>query len=90
MLWHIPVLATLPQAEGAAEVWMQLDTDDFLCKRHPLVDLKRRVRHLLRLALSQERERILKNEACQDYLTGLLNRRGFYTAIDTLRQEDLP
>lgn len=90
MLWHIPVLATLPQAEEAAEVWMQLDTDDFLCKRHPLVDLKRRVRHLLRLALSQERERILKNEACQDYLTGLLNRRGFYTAIDTLRQEDLP
>ena len=33
---------------------------------------------------------MLQDEACRDYLTSLLNRRGFYTAIDALRQEDLP
>ena len=37
-----------------------------------------------------ERERQLQNEACQDYLTGLLNRRGLQASINSLRQKDFP
>lgn len=89
-LWRIPVLATLPVNEHLSEVVMDLDTDDFLCKRHPFSDLKRRVERLLGMATYYERERILQDEASRDYLTGLLNRRGFYTAIDAFRQKDFP
>ena len=42
------------------------------------------------LSAHQAREKILQDEACRDYLTGLLNRRGLHAAIDALRQEDLP
>ena len=89
-LWRIPVLATISPDKNLETLALELDTDDFLCKRHPLCDLRRRVRRLLSLASFRERERVLQDEACRDYLTGLLNRRGFYTAIDALRQEDLP
>ena len=30
------------------------------------------------------------DEAYRDFLTGLLNRRGFYYAVDSLRKEDMP
>ena len=89
-LWRIPVLAIIPSNQPVGESVWDLDTDDFLCKRHPLPDLKRRVEHLLGMATYYERERILQDEASRDYLTGLLNRRGFYTSIDALRQSDLP
>ena len=36
------------------------------------------------------RERLLRDEAYRDFLTGLLNRRGFYYAVDSLRKEDMP
>ena len=90
MLWRTPVLATITPDADLDKMAMELDTDDFLCKRHPLYDLRRRVRRLLSIASFQERERVLQDEACRDYLTGLLNRRGFYTAINALRQEDMP
>lgn len=89
-LWRIPVLAVLPAKQHTEEIVWDLDTDDFLCKRHPFPDLKRRVERLLGMATYYERERILQDEASRDYLTGLLNRRGFYTSIDALRQSDLP
>ena len=90
MLWRTPVIATLSWGELTEELWDKLDTDDFLCKRHPMADLRRRVRHLLSLASHQQREQTLKDEACRDYLTEILNRRGFYAAVDALRQEDMP
>lgn len=90
LLWKIPVLATLPAGNVLVETAMDLDTDDFLCKRHPLSDLKREVERMLGMATYYERERILLNEASRDYLTGLLNRRGFYAEIDAFRQTDLP
>ena len=90
VLWRIPVITTVPQGESLEELWSEMDTDEFLCKHHPMGDLRRRVRRLLQMAAHQERERTLRDEACRDYLTGLLNRRGFYTALDALRQEDLP
>lgn len=88
--WHIPVVAVLPNGESAESMLLHLDTDDFLCKCHPLYDLRRRVERLLSIAAFQERSRKLQDAACQDYLTGLLNRRGFFTSLEALRQEDLP
>lgn len=38
----------------------------------------------------EEREKALTNAANGDFLTGLLNRRGFYEAVDVLRAEDTP
>ena len=90
MLWRIPVLGTIPSGADFEGLTLEVDTDDFLCKRHPLYDLRRRIRRLLDVARHQEKEQILQDEACRDYLTGLLNRRGFYAAIESLRQEDLP
>lgn len=68
----------------------ELDTDDFICRHHPMRDVKKRLNRLINLADFKERERVLQHEASQDYLTGLLNRRGFCTAVDSLRKEDLP
>ena len=89
-LWRIPVLATILPGVDIEKLALSLDIDDFLCKRHPIFDLRRRVRRLLSEVRHREREQILLDEAYRDYLTGLLNRRGLYAAIDALRQEDLP
>ena len=86
--WRIPVLATIQPGESIEAP--RMDIDDFLCKRHPIFDLRKRMRRLLNEVRYREREQMLLNEAYRDYLTGLLNRRGLYAAIDALRQEDLP
>ena len=90
LLWRTPVLGTMPWGSGADERARALDTDDFLCKCHPMWDLRRRVGRIMSMAAYQERERVLKEAAYRDYLTGLLNRRGLFSAVDALRQEDLP
>ena len=90
MLWHIPVLATIPQGDVSEELAMELDTDDFLCKCHPRCDLRRRVERMIEMADCQRREYMLQDEASRDYLTGLLNRRGFQNAMDSIRKEDMP
>ncbi|MGN0968479.1 MAG: EAL domain-containing protein [Oscillospiraceae bacterium] len=88
--WRIPVLATIPSAETMEKLPLALETDDFLCKRHPMLDLRRRVERLVNIVVSRERETALQDEAGRDYLTGLLNRRGFQAAMTFLRKEDLP
>lgn len=88
--WKIPVLATIPSGEDVDELPMMLETEDFLCKCHPQTDLLRRVERLIRVAECQQHQCVLLDEAERDYLTGLLNRRGLWTAIDYLRNEDLP
>ena len=90
VFWRIPVLATIPGADKVEEVPLIMEADDFLCKGHPLRDLQKRVERLVGIAASNERELILRDEACRDYLTGLLNRRGFQTAVTSLRREDVP
>ena len=88
--WRIPILTTMPYGESCEEYLQELDTDDFLCKHHPLKDLRRRVFQMMRMDAHHVREQLLIDEAGRDYLTGLLNRRGFFAALDALRQEDLP
>ncbi|MDY3249005.1 MAG: EAL domain-containing protein, partial [Candidatus Choladocola sp.] len=88
--WEIPVLATIPGAEMAGAYPLAMETEDFLCKRHPGCDLLRRVERMMGVAASHEREITLQDEASRDFLTGLFNRRGFQAAMDLLRKEDLP
>ena len=88
--WHIPVLATVPSGEMMEELPMALETDDFICKCHPIQDLNKRIERLVDIAVFRKRESDLQDAACRDYLTGLLNRRGLHMAMDSLRKEDLP
>ena len=90
LLWKLPVLATVPSGEKMEELPLAMETDDFLCKCHPMFDLHRRVQRLMDMTAARERERALKDEANRDPLTGLFNRRGLQTAMDSLRMEDLP
>ena len=91
--WHVPVLSMVPTPTTAQEAIAATDTDvvtfkprDALC----LGCLRRRVAWLHTLSTYQRRERVLREEANRDYLTGTLNRRGFQAAFTALQKEDLP
>ena len=88
--WDIPVVATVLNGESVHGVPLELDTDDFLCKCHPLFDLHRRIQRLRELSAVRERLSVLQDEASRDPLTGLLNRRGLQAAMASLRKEELP
>ena len=88
--WNIPVLSTMPNGQYFEGLPLNLETDDFLCKCHPVHDLQRRVEHLIKMKDADKRVQQLQDEASQDYMTGLLNRRGLDIAISSLRQEDYP
>lgn len=90
--WNVPILATLQTPGGDREepIPLILETDDFLCKCHPMFDLRRRVAHLIDIAELKKREKGLQDEANRDPLTGLLNRRGLQSAINSLRVSDYP
>ncbi|MGM9603470.1 MAG: EAL domain-containing protein [Faecousia sp.] len=89
-LWRIPVLSSLPVEMVSDEIVQQLDTDDFLCKNHPICDLRRRANRMIGLNDYKKKAQVLESEVCRDFLTGLLNRRGLDAAMDALRHEDLP
>lgn len=88
--WNIPVIAAISGGETMAELSSELETDDFICKRHPIFDLRRRIQLLMEIKALRERESILHDEAGRDHLTDLLNRRGLKAAVDSLRTEDFP
>lgn len=89
--WEISVLATMDGSDTSKEeLTMAMGADDFLCKRHPLPDLRRRVTRLMDAAGFRARESALIDEASRDPLTGLLNRRGLQKAMLSLHRDDLP
>ena len=88
--WQIPVLATVPNGESMEELPLAMETDDFLCKCHPLFDLRRRIERLMDAVDARKRENMLRDEANRDHLTGLLNRRGLQAAVESLRKEEVP
>lgn len=88
--WQIPVLATIPNSARMKELPLALDTDDFLCKLHPVFDLRKKVQRLIDEAVTHRRVNALLNEAHHDFMTGLLNRRGLSAAINELRNEHTP
>ena len=93
LTWHIPVLAIAASGLDLEEDAMSLGADEFAYRPRDSVCLhclRKRVASLNTIASHQKRQRILQDEACRDYLTGLLNRRGFHTAVSALHREDFP
>lgn len=89
-VWNISAIATAPADAGMEERALELGADDFAGKPHTQKSLKRRVLQAIRVTETREWGLELQQEACKDYLTGLLNRRGFQAAMDSLRKEDGP
>ena len=88
--WQIPVLATIPSSSHMKELPLALEADDFLCKLHPIFDLRKKVQRLIDEAVTHRRVNVLLNEAHHDFMTGLLNRRGLNAAMEQLRKEHTP
>lgn len=88
--WDIPIIGTMPGGAKMEDFSVAVETDGFLCKKHSMIDLRRRLRGLVCFMEMRKRERLLQKEASHDYLTGLLNRRGFKAETDALRAEDFP
>lgn len=86
--WRIPVLATVPTSENKKAMTLALEADDFLCKRHPVFDLRKKAQRLADEAVMHRQMNFLLNQAHHDYTTGLLNRRGLDAAMETLRREN--
>lgn len=89
-VWSIPVIATGPLNEHLEAKALKLGADDYACKPHQQSSLLQRVHRTMGITASWEREKMMRDEAYRDYLTGLLNRRGLDYAIDSLRKEDAP
>ena len=88
-LWKVPVVSVIPQCSANRRMVQIPLSDDFLCRCHPLVDLRRRVNRLVEMETVQERESVLQDEANRDFLTGLLNRRGLETSMAAIRKKPL-
>ena len=88
--WRIPVLGTIPGYTHTENLSLLSQTDDFLCKRHPAFDLKRRIRHLVSILDYQRKESAMANAANHDILTGLLSRTGLENALNDLQKIDMP
>ena len=88
--WHIPIVATIPNGNVADKYPLLHEADDFLCKAHPITDLHKRIDALLDMLAFDERERILREAASRDFMTGLYNRRGLQAALASLRKDDFP
>lgn len=90
---RIPIMVLTPPQREPEVQNLGLDVDDiaykprdFLC----LQCLRRRVEWMNTLTDCQAREHAMVSEACRDYLTGLLNRRGLQDALDAMGPADYP
>lgn len=90
MFWKIPVISTVSCVQNRENEALMLETDDLICKNFPLPELHRHIERLTDIVAFHKRENILLDKANQDYLTGLLNRRGLQEAMDSLRKDELP
>ena len=90
---RIPIMVMTPPQRELEVRELGLDVDDIAYKPRDLLCLhclRRRVEWMQTLTAYQARERSMISEACRDYLTGLLNRRGLQSALDTMQKEDYP
>lgn len=88
--WDVPIIATAPADDPMEETALEMGADEFIGKPHSQKKLLLRTIRAVKSASSQAREHLLRQEAHQDYLTGLLNRRGLLDAVQGLCEGDMP
>lgn len=90
---RIPIMLMTPPQRAMEQPDQNLDVDDTANKPRDLLCLhclRRRVEWMNVLNAYQTKERSMISEACRDYLTGLLNRRGLQAALDSVQRDDYP
>ena len=90
---RIPIMVMTPPQRELEVRELGLDVDDIAFKPRDLLCLhclRRRMEWMHTLTAYQAREYAMISEACLDYLTGLLNRRGLQAALDATQKEDYP
>lgn len=90
---RIPIMLITPPQRALEQPDQNLDVDDTANKPRDLLCLhclRRRVEWMNVLNAYQTKERSMISEACRDYLTGLLNRRGLQAALDSVQRDDYP
>lgn len=85
-----PALLTAPSEDLREELALELGADDFLAKPYSNRVLRERVLRAIENAAVRDKERICREEARHDFLTGLLNRRGLDDAVCSLCADDIP
>lgn len=86
----LAVIATAgPDAELERKA-LELGADDFICKPYLMGSLSTRIRHVTNAIANQEKLTLLQQDVYQDFLTGVLNRRGLEAALKTLGEKDFP
>ena len=88
--WKIPVIVTGPADEEIEECSLMYGASDYAYKPHTKESLAKRISHVLKLNASQLREKMLREDAFRDHMTGTLNRRGWLAAVNALQIRDKP
>lgn len=86
----VPIIATAAQNNPWEEVALEQGAWDFLRRPYSPGSLRLRVLGAISNAETQSREGVLRREAYQDPLTGLLNRRGLQMTMAGLERENTP
>lgn len=89
-LWNIPVLLLIEGSCDSPKLPEMDKVNDFLCRLHPMFDLQKKIDHLIDINEYHNELRNIRDEAYRDFLTGLLNRRGFDDAVSTITSEEMP
>lgn len=93
-LAHIPVIITSHADGDSEEKALNMGADDFIARPYNPKVVLRRVENVVASAkiraqeAGRESRLALYQAAYQDYLTGLLNRRGFDQALEGLQPDD--
>lgn len=86
----VPIVATAAENDPWEETALEEGAWDFLRRPYSAGSLRLRVMSAISNAEIQSRESLLQQEAWQDPLTGLLNRRGLWKAMEDLSREVTP
>ncbi|MDO4499845.1 MAG: EAL domain-containing protein [Erysipelotrichaceae bacterium] len=89
-MWYVPIMVTLNNLECVNETELLSKADDFLCKRHPVFDLKRRVIRMIDLASYRRKEHFCDDDNNLDCLTSFLNRKGFENVAGSIKENGMP
>lgn len=88
-MWKdIPVIVISPANEVREMCALELGADDFLVRHHHPRILKKHLWNALSAAIADKQAVMLRRAAYQDFLTGLLNRRGFDRATEAITCRD--